>query len=349
MNLATLRRKKHFLSEPKEQLKVLNNQSMIGHSTFPTFKEKNESAGVSLRPTSLDVLQVNIGKMCNQVCKHCHVDAGPDRKEKMSLEIINQCIEILKEGNFTTLDITGGAPEMHEHFRYFVKKARSFVKKIIVRSNLTIILSNKKFYDIPAFFKEHRVEVTSSLPHYAKLRTDAQRGKGVFDTSIKALQLLNEQGFGKEDKRLILNLVYNPTGSFLPPGQVELEKEYKKKLLDNFNVSFNNLFAITNMPISRFLEYLMETGNYEAYMHKLLEAYNPSTVENLMCRNTISVGWDGNLYDCDFNQMLDLKINEANHISAFNAYKLLKRKIITSRHCFGCTAGAGSSCGGKVT
>ncbi|HMU68558.1 MAG TPA: arsenosugar biosynthesis radical SAM protein ArsS, partial [Chitinophagales bacterium] len=215
---------------------------------------------------------------------------------------------------------------------------------------LTIIMANKKYHDLPQFFAEHKVEVVSSLPFYNKSRTDAQRGDGVFEDSIKALQMLNEVGYGKEGTGLILNLVYNPGGAFLPGSQLSLEQQFKRELKRNFDIEFNNLFCITNMPISRFLDYLIESGNYESYMQKLIDAFNPVAAAGVMCRNTVSIGWDGFIYDCDFNQMLGLHVNSGapNHISNWDTYALQSRNIVLNQHCYGCTAGSGSSCGGAV-
>ncbi|MDN3656673.1 arsenosugar biosynthesis radical SAM protein ArsS [Ferruginibacter paludis] len=333
-----------------EQIAILEH-GQSGHFNLIPFQQKLEAAGLyPLQPTSLEVFQVNVGKMCNQVCRHCHVDAGPDRKEIMSKETMQLCLDALKNNpSLTTVDITGGAPEMNPHFRWFVEAIKKLERHIIVRCNLTIILANKKYNDLPEFYKEHQVEVVSSLPFYTQDRTDRQRGNGVFDDSIKALQMLNAIGYGLEETGLILNLVYNPAGAFLPPSQLALEKEYKTALSKQYGIAFNNLFAITNLPISRFLDYLLQSGNYEKYMEKLLIAYNPFAAANVMCRNTISVGWDGYLYDCDFNQMLDLKMaGSHNHIAHFNTEKLYNRNIIVGQHCYGCTAGAGSSCGGAV-
>lgn len=288
--------------------------------------------------------------MCNQTCKHCHVDAGPDRKEIMTQETMQQCLEALAKTNIPTVDITGGAPEMNPNFRWFVEEIKKLNRHIMVRCNLTIILSNKKYYDLPLFYKEHHIEVIASLPFYNKERTDRQRGNGVFDISIQAIQMLNEAGYGKEDTGLELDLVYNPAGAFLPPSQKSLEQEFKKELMEHFGIQFNKLFVITNMPINRYLDYLLVSGNYEDYMQKLVNAFNPAAAKGVMCRNTISIGWDGYLYDCDFNQMLDLKVGCKNnqHISQFNETILNNREIILGQHCYGCTAGAGSSCGGQV-
>ncbi|PZX56870.1 radical SAM/Cys-rich protein [Algoriphagus ratkowskyi] len=303
-----------------------------------------------LKPTQIEVLQINLGKMCNQVCLHCHVDAGPDRKEIMLRETMQQCLEVLKNNSITSIDLTGGAPEMNPDFRWFVEAIRAIDSEvtIIVRCNLTIILANPKYYDLPLFFKKHKIEVASSLPYFTAMKTDSQRGDGVFEKSIKALKLLNEQGYGIEGTGLVLNLVYNPSGAFMPAAQAGLEAEFKKRLADKFDISFNSLFAITNLPISRFLEYLIRSGNYEGYMEKLIDSFNPTAAAGVMCRNTISVGWDGYLYDCDFNQMLELKVTsqDSQHLKDWNQQSLIKRNIIVKNHCFGCTAGAGSSCGG---
>jgi radical SAM/Cys-rich protein len=334
-----------------EQIEILEHGQSGDYSLIPFQQKLEESNLYPLTPTNIGIFQVNVGKMCNQVCKHCHVDAGPDRKEIMTKETMQQCLEALKNNpSLKTVDLTGGAPEMNPDFRWFVEEIKKLDRHIIVRCNLTIILANKKYHHLPQFYKQHNIEVVSSLPFYTQDRTDRQRGNGVFQDSIKALQMLNEAGYGKEETGLVLNLVYNPAGAFLPPSQAALEKEFKKALMDKYGIGFNNLFAITNLPISRFLDYLLQTGNYEKYMEKLVDAYNPIAAQNVMCRNTISVGWDGYLYDCDFNQMLELKLAcSSNHISHFNIESLISRNIIIGQHCYGCTAGAGSSCGGAVT
>ena len=339
------------LAIPSEQINILEHGQSGDFNLIPFQQKLAESGLYPLKPTNLEIFQVNVGKMCNQVCKHCHVDAGPDRKEVMSKETMLQCLDALKNNPFLkTVDLTGGAPEINPSFRWFVEEIKKLERHVIVRCNLTIILANKKYYDLPQFYKLHNIEVVSSLPFYTQDRTDRQRGNGVFDGSIIALQMLNEVGYGNEATGLILNLVYNPAGAFLPPSQGALEKEYKKALMDKYNITFNHLFAITNLPISRFLDYLLQSGNYEKYMEKLLVAYNPLAAANVMCRNTISVGWDGYLYDCDFNQMLDLKLAcSSSHIAQFNIEKLNNRNIKIGQHCYGCTAGAGSSCGGAVT
>ncbi|MBK6482078.1 MAG: arsenosugar biosynthesis radical SAM protein ArsS [Chitinophagaceae bacterium] len=339
----------HALSQTNRQLQLLDE--VVQTAAITPFKVKLETLGFHpLKPAALEILQVNVGKMCNQTCKHCHVDAGPDRQEIMTRETMEHCLNVLQTSGITTVDITGGAPELNPNFRWFVEACSKSGIKVLNRCNLTIIVSNKKYHDLPQFFAEHRVEVVSSLPFYNADRTDRQRGAGVFEASVKALKMLNAVGYGKEGSRLLLNLVYNPSGAFLSSGQQVLESQFKKVLQEEFDISFNSLYTITNMPISRFLDFLITSGNYESYMEKLLVAFNPSTVNGLMCRNTLSVGWDGFLYDCDFNQMLDLKIKngEAMHISSFDAAFLRKRDILISQHCYGCTAGAGSSCGGEL-
>jgi len=343
--LTSLSRRKHELSSAEKQLKMLDG------SNPARFQDVLRSTGNGpLKSDGVQVMQINLGKMCNQACVHCHVDAGPDRKEIMSRRTLQDCLEVLKSYPFTTVDLTGGAPEMNPDFRWFVESVAELNISIIVRCNLTIILANPKFSDLPQFFAKHRVRVVSSLPHFAALRTDKQRGNGVFVKSIKALQLLNDAGYGKKGTNLHLDLVYNPSGAFLPADQVSLERDFKRKLKTRYGVSFNGLLAITNMPISRFLEFLVDTGNFEKYIDELVQAFNPSTLGGLMCRSMISVGWDGRLYDCDFNQMLEIGLlNKSDaYISNFDWSLLEKREIITGNHCFGCTAGAGSSCGGEI-
>lgn len=334
----------HLFADSNAQLEKLNAN---GHEKFA---HKLHGIGLkSLRPTGIDIFQMNMGKMCNQTCKHCHVDAGPDRKEIMTQETMALCLGILAENDIQVVDLTGGAPEMNPHFRWFVEEASKLGKHIMVRCNLTIILANKKYHDLPDFFAKHGVEVVSSLPHYTAGRTDRQRGDGVFEKSIAALKMLNAVGYGVEGSGLKLNLVYNPTGAMLPGPQGELESDYKKALQGNFGIAFNSLYVITNMPISRFLDYLISSGNYEEYMDKLISAFNPSAALGVMCRNTLSIGWDGYLYDCDFNQMLDIKVEgKAQHLKDFDFEALVNRDIVVDQHCYGCTAGLGSSCGGQV-
>lgn len=346
------------LSDTFIQLKVLSGAERVADMRFPSFAETIAKVGyASLRPTKTAIFQINIGKMCNQTCAHCHVDAGPDRKEMMSRQHLEKCLDILSKYDIPMVDITGGAPEMHPDFRWFVEECAKLGKKIINRCNLTIVVANKKYHDLPQFFANNRVHIVSSLPYFSKVRTDAQRGEGVFEDSIKALQLLNAVGYGKAETDLILDLVFNPSGAFLPGSQMSLEREFKAQLKRRYQVEFNRLLAITNMPISRFLEYLLESGNYEDYMQLLISSFNATAVAGLMCRNTISVSWDGYLYDCDFNQMLNLKVQTPlteggvklrPHLDDFDLASLEERAIVVNQHCYGCTAGAGSSCGGEI-
>lgn len=346
----SLHKRQSELAKANRQLEILSNGIFSNGDLLPFSEKIKESNQFPLRPTTIQILQLNLGYMCNQVCEHCHVDAGPDRKEIMTVETMKQCLEVIRNTNAHTLDLTGGAPEMNPNFRWFVEEAKKAgAKELIVRSNLTILRANKKYYDLPEFFKKHNLHVISSMPHWTRGKTDKQRGEGVFDQSIKALQELNAIGYGMPDSSLQLDLVYNPSGAFLPGNQASMEKDFKKALLEDFGIHFHNLFVITNLPISRFLDYLIASDNYEEYMYQLVDSYNPAAVENVMCRNTISVSWDGYLYDCDFNQMLQLKVNsKAQHISEYNEDLLSDRNIIVSQHCYGCTAGAGSSCQGTV-
>lgn len=338
------------LADTGKQIQFLSN-GIFRDGTLPTFRQKLDTIGrFPLKASRLEIFQINVGYMCNQVCAHCHVDAGPDRKEIMTRETMQQCLNKIRESGATCLDITGGAPEMNPDFRWFVEEASNMgIADFIVRCNLTIILANKKYHDLPAFFAKHKVHVVSSLPYYKRDKTDKQRGEGVFEKSIEALRMLNEVGYGVDGSGLKLDLVYNPAGAFLPNNQSGLEQDYKKALLDEFGIKFNGLFAITNMPISRFLEYLIASDNYEDYMDLLVSSFNPAAVDGVMCRNTLSIGWDGYLYDCDFNQMLALKVaGDRQHISTFDLNDWLQRNIVVSQHCYGCTAGSGSSCQGTV-
>ena len=312
------------------QLKVLNGDEIM-HDHFEPFAAK---IGSTFQPVTPQVFQINIGKLCNQSCAHCHVDAGPDKKvENMDKVTLEKCLEILSNHNIPTVDITGGAPEMNPHFRWFVEECRKLGKKVMNRCNLTIIMANPSYHDLPEFFAENQVEVISSLPYFTKTRTDSQRGDGVFEDSIEALKRLNAVGYGMEGSGLLLDLVYNPSGAFLPGHQTSLEHEFKLQLKRRYDISFNKLFVITNLPISRFLDYLIESGNYTEYMTSLVEAFNPSTVSGLMCRYTLSVSWDGYIYDCDFNQMLDLKVDSASrHINDFELNTLMQAVAVVKLH-----------------
>jgi radical SAM/Cys-rich protein len=346
----SLRSRESELSNANYQLTVLNDSDLIDDQ-FAQFSDLLANHGyTSLKPVGVDIFQINIGKLCNQSCGHCHVDAGPDQTEaNMSRETLETCLGIIERDDIRTVDITGGAPELNPNFRWFVTECAKQGRKVMNRCNLTIIVSNPKYHDLPGFFAENSVQVISSLPYFSKRRTDSQRGDGVFDDSIRALKMLNKVGYGKEGSGLVLDLVYNPTGTFLPSGQAQLEAEFKRQLDRKYGITFNSLYAITNLPISRFLEYLIESEQYSNYMESLIEAFNPATIDGLMCRNTLSVSWDGHIYDCDFNQMLDLKVaSKSTHISNFDMEELAKRDIVVNQHCYGCTAGAGSSCGGEL-
>ncbi|WP_417290369.1 arsenosugar biosynthesis radical SAM (seleno)protein ArsS [Corallibacter sp.] len=348
--IKSLHKQQNKLAESKHQLEILSN-GIFKNGDLPKFKDKiSETNQYPLKSEKLEILQINVGYMCNQVCTHCHVDAGPDRKEIMTKNTMLQCLDVIKNSNIHTVDLTGGAPEMNPNFRWFVEEAsKAGIQDFIVRSNLTIIRANKKHYDLPDFFKKHNIHVVSSMPHWTKGKTDKQRGDGVFSKSIEALKDLNKVGYGKPNSDLRLDLVYNPSGAFLPANQSAMEQDFKKALNDDFGIQFHNLFAITNLPISRFLDYLIASENYEDYMYNLVESYNASAVKNVMCTNTLSVSWNGYLYDCDFNQMLNLPVNSSiKHISEYNEALLYKRNIAVSQHCYGCTAGAGSSCQGSV-
>lgn len=302
-----------------------------------------------LTSTGISIFQVNMGKLCNQACRHCHVDGAPDRTEVMSKETMELCLKILERGKFPVVDITGGAPEMNAHYRWFVRNCADLGCHIKTRTNLTILLEDT-YRDLPVFFSENNVEVIASLPYYLSETADRQRGKGVFESSIEALKILNSVGYGMEGSGFILNLVYNPCGAFLPPSQKGMEADFRKELKKRYGITFTDLFTITNMPIGRYLKFLRESGNLENYIGRLLSAYNPAAAANAMCRRTLSVGWDGYIYDCDFNQMLGLKCNHGapDHIRDFDGKKLNARRIVTGLHCYGCTAGAGSSCTGAV-
>jgi radical SAM/Cys-rich protein len=313
------------------------------------FEPRLASHGIELRAARVDTLQINVGKLCNQSCKHCHVDAGPARTEIMTRETAEQVIRAIQQFAIPTIDITGGAPELNPSFRYIVTQARELGARVMVRHNLTVMFEPDQ-NDLPEFFRQHEVEVISSLPYFLEQQTDAQRGRGVFEKSIEALRRLNSVGYGVEGTGLVLNLVYNPVGAFLPPPQQAIEVDFKREMMTRYSISFNHLYTITNMPINRFLDYLRRSGNEDRYMHRLTEAFNPASVDGLMCRNLVSVDWTGRLYDCDFNQMLGLSVDSQlpQTISEFDPEAFALRRIQTGAHCFGCTAGAGSSCGGAL-
>ncbi len=345
MPLSLLARK-NPLASTTEQLRVLDQTTACS----PFDRQLTRVGLHPLHATGITVFQINVGKLCNQTCRHCHVDAGPDRQEIMTRETAELCIKALAQTDIPTLDITGGAPELNPQFRWLVEQARALGRHVMDRCNLSVLLLPSQT-DLAEFLARHRVEVIASLPYFRSSQTDAQRGDGVFDKSMQALRLLNKLGYGVEGSGLTLNLVQNPVGAFLPPKQEAIEAQFRRELARHHGVVFNHLYTITNMPISRFLEFLIESGNYEGYMERLANAFNPAAAAGVMCRYTISIGWEGTLYDCDFNQMLDLPVSHGapRHIRAFDPALLHGRRIVTGNHCYGCTAGAGSSCGGSVT
>ena len=347
----TLIRRGSDLATSANQLEILNRQNglPIFQDEISPFLHELKMPQDVLTAVGIDILQVNVGKLCNMTCQHCHVDAGPDRREVMTKETIDHCLSAIKSSRIQTIDLTGGAPEMNPHFRYFVEQARKLDCHVIDRCNLTILLANG-FKDVPQFLADHKVEVVASLPCYLEENTDSQRGDGAFQKSIEALKILNGLGYGDPASGRKLTLVYNPVGTSLPPNQSALEDQYRKVLRDEYSIEFNQLFTITNMPISRFLEYLLEQGKYEEYMQRLIDAFNPAAIQGLMCRNLISVSWDGKIYECDFNQMLELQVGPEypQTIAEFDLQSLAQRRIQTNQHCFGCTAGAGSGCLGST-
>jgi radical SAM/Cys-rich protein len=342
----TLLRRANELAQARRQVEYL--ECTQGRKRFR--EALVESVLWPLRATAILVLQVNVGKLCNQTCRHCHVDAGPDRREVMTRETVDACLDALAATDIPTLDITGGAPELNPQFRWLVSQASALGRHIIDRCNLTVLLVPGQ-QDLPEFLAQHRVEVVASLPCYLAENCDAQRGDGVFQKSIEALRRLNAVGYGVPDSGRVLTLVYNPVGPSLPPPQAALESAYRRELSSRYGISFTRLYTITNMPISRFLDDLLQTGKYDTYMQKLIDAYNPAAAAGVMCRTTLSVGWDGRLFDCDFNQMLELGVKPdlPQFIRDFQPDQLATREIVTGQHCFGCTAGAGSGCQGAIT
>jgi radical SAM/Cys-rich protein len=315
------------------------------------FAQKLNDHGLPLRHTRTEVLQVNVGKLCNLTCIHCHVNAGPKRKEIMTRETIDRVIDWFARTDIPKIDLTGGAPEMIPDFRYFVERLKELSpsRHIIDRCNLTILLE-PGYEDYASFLARHEVEVIASMPCYSPENVNAQRGEGVFDASIRALQFLNSLGYGIAPQ-LPLHLVYNPNCAFLPGPQDELETDYKRELGEHFGIVFNHLYTITNLPIARFASWLRNNNQLADYMTLLIDSFNPATVEGLMCRNTINVSWRGEIFDCDFNQMLKLQWRDEDrpiYLWDIDPAKVMDREILTGNHCFGCTAGAGSSCGGSL-
>lgn len=319
--------------------------------TMVSFAHTLKSHKVQLRRESLTTLQVNVGKLCNQACLHCHVEAGPKRTEIMTKETVDRILSLLKnEPQIKTVDLTGGAPEMNPHFQYFASEIRAMDKEVINRCNLTVLFE-KGQEETAAFFKAHQIHVIASLPCYSKDNVEKQRGRGVFDKSIRALRLLNDLGYGKAGSGLELDLVYNPLGAFLPPAQAKLENDYRQELRELFGIEFNRLFTITNMPIKRFLVDLNRQGKLETYMELLLANFNREAALGVMCKSLVSIGWDGEMFDCDFNQMLSMPVGDRKRTiwDVDSLSDLLAEEIALGNHCYACTAGAGSSCTGTLS
>ncbi|MBI4115177.1 MAG: arsenosugar biosynthesis radical SAM protein ArsS [Candidatus Omnitrophica bacterium] len=314
------------------------------------FEEKLGEVSARLRKQKIEILQVNLGKLCNLACVHCHVEAGPTKtRENMNHETAEAVVYFMDRAQFKTLDLTGGAPELNPNFRYLVSEAKKRGIHVIDRCNLTVLFVPGQ-EDLDTFLADHQVEIVASLPCYLKENVDKQRGKGVFDESIKALLKLNELGYGKEGSNLILSLVYNPVGPHLPPAQDQLEEDYKERLKEDWGIVFNRLYTITNMPITRYTKYLKAFNQYETYTQLLMNSFNPATLDGLMCQNTLSVSWDGRVYDCDFNQAQGMQMKNGRLLTIFNLdpAQLEDFRIATGEHCFGCTAGCGSSCQGAL-
>ncbi len=346
----SLRSRRAPLAGPVEQLRQLDAVVLEGEPL--DFENAIAAAGFDgLHPASLEIFQINLGKLCNMTCRHCHVDAGPDRSDAMmTRETVDACLRALDQTPAHTVDLTGGAPELHPEFKYLVDASVARGKHVIDRCNLSVLLLPRN-RGLAEWLGDRGVEIVASLPHYRRRNTDAQRGDGAFEKSIEALHLLNTAGYGLGDPRRRLTLMSNPAGAFLAASQRSMESEWKEALAHDFGVRFDRLFALNNMPISRFLEWLVESDNLEQYMRRLAKSFNRDAIPGLMCRNTISISWDGRLYDCDFNQMLDLEVHSGDgwmNVENFEFAAWQSRRIVTRRHCFGCTAGSGSSCGGAT-
>lgn len=354
-SITSLHHRRSRLAEPAEQLARLEAVQVQGGPTTSGDFEADLAASAwdALRPESVEIFQINLGKLCNMTCRHCHVDAGPDRtEENMDRETVDHCLRAIDRSGARTVDLTGGEPELNPHFEYLVDACVERRLHVMVRSNLTI-LTTRRFRHLPEWFAERGVEIVCSLPHYRKLGTDAQRGEGTYAKSLQAIRRLNETGYGKGDPGRMLTVVANPTGAFLSGNQASLEQEWKTVLLEKHGIRFDRLLTLNNMPIARYLEWLLEKGMLETYMERLVQAFNPATIAGLMCRNTLSVGWDGTLYDCDFNQQLEMNMalpdGVRGHVADFDLQAWKAHRVRTARHCYGCTAGAGSSCGGAIT
>lgn len=324
--------------------KALEDVKELGN--IPDFESRIQSEEILYTQDHLDVMQINVGRVCNLACKHCHVEAGPTRTEVMSRKVMEACLRVCREQKIPTIDITGGAPEMNPDFEWLVEEACNICGHVIVRTNL-VILKEEKYRHLPQFYTDHKVEIVCSLPYYRAKEMDRVRGQGTFDQAIEVIQELNQLGYGK-DEGLVLNMVYNPAGAFFPPPQGAMEQEYKTRLREDYGIVFNNLFTITNNPMGRFEAFLKRSGNLEGYMQKLSDAFNEGTLQGLMCRFQVSVGWDGTLYDCDFNQAAELPVSTGETIFDLEGKPFQKRRICFENHCYGCTAGQGSSCGGAT-
>ena len=324
--------------------------SFPGTFMIQPFAKTLNDQGLKVDRTPVEILQVNIGRLCNQACHHCHVEAGPKRTENMDGKTVGRVIELLEQSKtIHTIDVTGGAPELNPHFRRLVEAAKQNDKEVIDRCNLTVLFEPGQ-EETALFLKKHGVRIIASLPCYSKENVEKQRGRGAFDRSIEALKLLNNLGYGEKESGLVLDLVYNPTGPFLPPSQEKLQADYKSELKDLFGIEFNHLFTITNMPIKRFLHDLERLGKLNEYMELLANSFNPGAALGVMCRNLVSVSWNGEIFDCDFNQMLELPLGAGRmNLWGISSFDELNGKSITfANHCYACTAGAGSSCGGAL-
>ena len=342
------------LVQPQEQFRILSCVEVHGGPTGTgRFERDLEVSGWPvLQPKALEIVQINLGKLCNMTCRHCHVDAGPDRtEENMDRETVEACLNLIDRVHAGVVDLTGGAPELNPHFEYLVNECVQRGIHVMDRCNLTILLA-RRYQHLPAWFAERGVEVVCSLPHYRALGTDRQRGKGTYDKSLQALSNLNREGYGMGNRQRVLTLVANPVGAFLSGQQASLEREWKMALASSHDVYFDRLLTLNNMPMSRYLEWLLETGQVDSYLNRLVSAFNPATIAGLMCRNTLSIGWDGYLYDCDFNQQMGMVMDMSGHRAHVRNFDLTaweNHAIRTQRHCYGCTAGAGSGCGGALS
>lgn len=345
IKLVSLEGREHPLTDTDVQNQLLRNAKIPKRFA----QSLRDEGWLPLQSTKIDVMQINLGKVCNMTCAHCHVDAGPDRKEVMSDEVLDRILHLFENGTIKTLDVTGGAPEMHPRFKEIMRRGAMPGRQVIHRCNLTAIMT-RRFWDIPEMLADLGVDIFASLPYFTEGSTDSQRGDGTFGKSIEAVRRLNDLGYGVEGSGLTLNLVHNPVGTDLPGDQAALEAQYKQHFKEHHGIVFNQLFAVTNQPISRFLEYLVTEDKFDHYMTQLVNAFNVNTIEGLMCRNMISISWEGDLYDCDFNQMLNLKVSRKapQNVFDWDLEKLESRSIILGEHCYACTAGGGSSCSGQL-